>query len=201
MPMVVDPETGSPYQTDASGQRVYGNSQPWNEGNRLSGLAPTTPDAQAALWGVLGLQGNRSANVAQTYMEDPNAVLQRVLQFDPNAHLDPFTYYGPDGAENRQQVTFDQSKLPAPQHPGLVFSGNTPLYNPRMQTRDTNYGMVTDPRNVNIHQNDSTWLDIVGPLLVTAITAGAGGASMLGSILTKLPNVASMFSNAQQNRG
>src|SRR3954469_22583741 len=175
MPMVVDPETGSPYQTDASGQRVYGNSQPWNEGSRLAGVGPNRPDAQAALWGVLGLQGDRSGSVAQNYMEDPNAVLQRVLQFDPNAHLDPFTYYGSEGVENRQQVTFDQSKLPAPKDNGSVMSDRALLCNPAMVRPDPNYGMVTDPRNINLHHNDSTWLDIVGPLIVSAVTAGAGG--------------------------
>src|SRR3954471_1060417 len=193
MPMVVDPETGTPYQADASGQRVYGNSQPWN-GIQNTSSPRVAGDPQAALWGVLGRQGDRSANVAQNYMEDPNAVLQRVLQFDPNAHLDPFTYYGSEGVENRQQVTFDQSKLPAPKYNGSVMSDGALLYNPAMVRRDPNYGMVTDPRNINLHHNDSTWLDIVGPLIVSAVTAGAGGASMLGSLMTKLPNVASMFS-------
>jgi hypothetical protein len=155
------------------------------------------PDPQAALWGILGLQGNQgSGGAAQNYLEDPQAVLQRVLQFDPNAHLSPFTYYGPEGVENRQQVVYDQSKLPQPSVPGAVFAGPTPLFDQNAVTRDPNYGMVTSPVNLNLHQNERSWLDWAGPLAVSLFTGGLAGPSLLGSVLGKLPNVASMASNA-----
>ena len=153
------------------------------------------PDPQAPLWGVLGLQGNQgSGGAAQNYLEDPQAVLNRVIQFDPNAHLSPFTYYGPEGVENRQQVVYDQSKLPQPKYPGAVFSGATPLYNPQAVQRDPNYGNVTSPLNLNLMQNEHSWLDVVGPLLVGGAIGLGGGFSALGSMFSKLPNIGQMAS-------
>jgi hypothetical protein len=99
-----------------------------------------------------------------------------VQKYDPSAHLVPFTYYGPEGVENRQQVVYDESKLPKPEHAGMVFAGNTPLFDPSKVQHDSNYGDVTAPQNVNSHKNDSTWLDTIGPMIpLLAMTLGAGG--------------------------
>ena len=152
------------------------------------------PADLAQLWGLSGqLYGGATPT-------DPQAALQAALRYDPNAHLESYSDFGDSGGGMQQQLIFDRSKLPAPQVQGLVpYIGNpnnpgpSTLANPNALFNDPNYGPMTAQANIR-SRNDTTWLDTVGPLVVGGAIGLGGGFSMLGNLLSKLPNVAQMAS-------
>ena len=159
--------------------------------------------AQLGLWG----QSGQMYGPGQTY-SDPAAAqsaLAAALQYDPNARLGTVSTFNGNDPSTEQQLIMDPSKLPQAQTPGLVpyigtgWGGNGPstLANPNLVRNDPNWGPMTIPQNIR-SRNDSTWLDTVGPLLVGGAIGLGGGFSMLGSLLSKLPNVAQMASGMLQ---
>ena len=125
-----------------------------------------------------------------------------VRQYDPNASIEGTTM--PTG-EGGQYLKFDQSKLPMNAMGGQGIEGilnlqglqNTgPYRGPR--TQDVNFGDVGSTRFMNtLGGNERGLADILGPLVVGGFAGlGAGGFNLLGNVISKLPNLQNMFSNA-----
>jgi hypothetical protein len=106
------------------------------------------------------------------------AALARAKQFDPNATLTQGVGTTGEGGSVNQPIytlNYDQSKLPAPVHPGLAsvgnYGSNESVYDESRLFNDPNYGVMTDPRNLKGDQGFD-WLGVLGPLAVGAFGFG-----------------------------
>ena len=124
------------------------------------------------------------------------AVLAQIRQFDPNASITERANQLEGMGGSNWVLSFDQSKLPslatpeASRHVGSY--GSDRLRDESIIFDDPNYGPTTIPQNVK--QRDSTWLDIVGPLLVGGFAGlASGGLGFLGNALMKAPRAAAGF--------
>jgi hypothetical protein len=120
-------------------------------------------------------------------------------QYDPNARWNAVASGGGEGGsggESLNQLVYDNSKLPlnVTGQPGLIgIARGTPgsgerLVNPNAVQQDPIYGPVTNWRN--LQEKGPSMVDVLGPLLVGGFAGALGGFGMLGSIMSKLPNVA-----------
>lgn len=112
------------------------------------------------------------------------AALARAQQFDPNASLSQQvrTTGGEGGGIDQTYYTlnYDQSRVPAPVHPGLSTVGNygstESVYDENRLFNDPNYGVMTDPRNLKGDQGFD-WIGTLGPALVGGFAFGIPAAA------------------------
>jgi hypothetical protein len=127
------------------------------------------------------------------------AQLAATRQFDPNATITQGMRTTNEGIDQTYYtLNFDPSKLPAHAYPnanltGVGGYGNDKVYNSdnRYFVNDPNYGVMTDPRNIDKREGFD-WLSLAplavaafagfgAPMLAAAMSGGALGAGAAGA--------------------
>lgn len=103
--------------------------------------------------------------------------------------FDPL-YYSPRSSTGRTEQNFIDTQ-------NHSFDSNS-LYDPNWKWKDPILGQITSNRNVK--PQGTSWLDIVGPALVGGFAGlASGGLGVIGSALTKAPQMINSIANGGFN--